>query len=311
MTARKITYEIVEDLFKSKGYKLISTTYEASGRKLDYECKRHPGEILHATYTDMNREKAGCPYCSGRKLHYLDVKKEFEDRGYTLISKSIGSGKEKVQYKCPNHPNEELWIAPAGLKAGSGCPLCGQDNRTKNLVKSTYEEIRDEFLEKGYILLSKEYKGVNYKYQFQCANHPEEELWINITDFRNGGGCKFCTIESNESKGEKAIKDWLDEHEIQYDREVKFEECKHIDYLRFDFLVPYTDGTFCLIEFDGRLHYRPYNDSEKNRKQFENQKIRDQIKNEFCSKHNIDLLRISYKELKNIDKILELKFITE
>ena len=58
------------------------------------------------------------------------------------------------------------------------------------------------------------------------------------------------------------------------------------------------------IEFDGRHHFKPI-EYFGGVKAFEKIKINDNIKNEYCFDNNIKLLRISYKNIKSINLILE------
>lgn len=68
--------------------------------------------------------------------------------------------------------------------------------------------------------------------------------------------------------------------------------------LFFDFYLP--DYNIC-IEYDGQQHFNPICFGGKKYKDlsiktFENTIKRDSIKNIFCEKNNIKLLRISYKD---------------
>ena len=70
--------------------------------------------------------------------------------------------------------------------------------------------------------------------------------------------------------------------------------------LRFDF---YLNKYNTLIEFDGQQHFRPV-DFFNGEEGFRLTQLRDNIKNEYCKNNNIPLLRISYKEINNIENIL-------
>ena len=59
------------------------------------------------------------------------------------------------------------------------------------------------------------------------------------------------------------------------------------------------------IEYDGELHFQPFSLSENSLKKFEGQKKRDIYKDKLCKENNIKLIRISYKEFDDIEKILE------
>ena len=68
------------------------------------------------------------------------------------------------------------------------------------------------------------------------------------------------------------------------------------------------NGTIKLIEFDGLQHY------SKTRSVYATEKVKkhDEIKNEYCKRNNIELLRIPYWWLKNNRISIELeKFINK
>ena len=71
----------------------------------------------------------------------------------------------------------------------------------------------------------------------------------------------------------------------------------------FDFYLPLKK---LLIEYDGEQHFKiAFNNKEK----LKNTIIRDNLKNDFIKKSNYRLLRISYKNKKDLDKILKDLFI--
>ena len=105
-----------------------------------------------------------------------------------------------------------------------------------------------------------------------------------------------CNECSNKiSKGEKYIIDYLAENNIEFEYQKKFDDCKHINHLIFDFYLPETNT---IIEYDGEFHYRDVHGG------LEIQKIRDSIKNEYCYKNNIKLIRIPFYKFNEIEDIL-------
>jgi hypothetical protein len=115
---------------------------------------------------------------------------------------------------------------------------------------------------------------------------------------------EFLQCETNrKSFGEKKIKEFLDENSISYIREKKFESCKNIKELPFDFYLP--EYNIC-IEYDGELHYRSSSffggDEALNRI-----KKNDIIKSNWCLKNKIKLIRIPYKKKNKIFKILSIE----
>jgi very-short-patch-repair endonuclease len=109
----------------------------------------------------------------------------------------------------------------------------------------------------------------------------------------------------NESKGEKIIADYLTKKSIVFEREKRFNGCKNIKKLAFDFYFP---SNSVLIEFDGRQHYEIVNfcrSREKAIKSHVRLKENDNIKNKFAEANNFHLLRIKYDQINEIDKILD------
>ena len=91
----------------------------------------------------------------------------------------------------------------------------------------------------------------------------------------------------------------------------KDKRCRNSYILEFDFKINYEDGTYCLLEYDGSLHYKTWNNSKESKKHLARQKENDTIKNNFCKENNIYLLRIPYWDYDNIEKILTESFCLE
>ena len=115
-------------------------------------------------------------------------------------------------------------------------------------------------------------------------------------------GCPRCS----SSKGEKLIEEYLVKYKIKYTPNKKFIGCKNKKQLRFDFYLP--EYNLC-IEFDGMQHFIPFGfGSEDKNEKFKRTKINDEIKNNFCIRNSIPLLRIPYTKIKGIKKVLDNTF---
>ena len=100
--------------------------------------------------------------------------------------------------------------------------------------------------------------------------------------------CPVC----KESKGEKEIRLYLDNNNINYVIQKKFNGCRHKRKLPFDFYLP--NYNMC-IEYDGIQHFEPIGIFGGN-KRYDEQQIKDNLKNVFCEKENIILIRIKYND---------------
>ena len=137
------------------------------------------------------------------------------------------------------------------------------------------------------------YINVNSQIDIICPYHG---LNINTAyKILQGFGCVEC------SKGEKEIAKYLDKNNISYYRQHKFEDCRNIHQLPFDFYIP---SIRTIIEFDGKQHYEPMSHFG-GIEAYERLQINDNIKNEYCEDNYIDLVRIKYDSIDNIESILD------
>jgi hypothetical protein len=149
----------------------------------------------------------------------------------------------------------------------------------------------------------------DFRYSYDKSEYITNQTKLVITcpvhgDFQQrplshlqGNGCPNCS----ESKGEKQIAKYLDKNNISYFRQHKFDDCKSIFTLPFDFYIP---SKRTIIEFDGKQHYEP-NEHFGGLKAYESLKVNDKIKNDYCEDNFIDLIRIRYDQVDRIFDILK------
>lgn len=103
---------------------------------------------------------------------------------------------------------------------------------------------------------------------------------------------------NTKSIGEKRIEYYLKENNINYIEQKQFDNCRNKLPLRFDFYLPDYD---LLIEFDGSFHFIAI-DEFGGTKTLEDRQTSDIIKNIYCIENNKKLLRISYNNIKTLEK---------
>lgn len=174
------------------------------------------------------------------------------------------------------------------------CPTC---NNSSDKQVMTIEEGQEKINK----LFNGEYKLLQFKsYHSQALfQHKCGFIWHERYDgFLLSRGCPKCY--KIKSKGEQYIEQWLKNNGInyicQYGLNPPFKRYK------FDFFLPDYN---LAIEYQGEQHYK---DKSKIWEGLEKVQKRDAIKKEYCLNNNIELLEISYLDIKKIPIILSSKF---
>ena len=295
--------------FKTEVFNLFNSEYEVVGEYKNNRTKilmKHIncGKIYKQTPKDIVVNKSGCPYCGGtRKLTDDEFQARFNDISndeYECLDeyKSMRVKIRIKHLKCGNI----FKMNPVEFLSGQGCPDCRYEKTTK-----THEEFLKELKEvhgNNFEVLE-EYKNSYTKINVKC-NKCGIVYKKNPNGLLKGYGCLNCT-PINTSKGVSNIENYLIENNIKYLKEYIFDDCKHNGHLRFDFALFDNDNNLiCLIEFDGEQHYRAV-DFFGGKDKFKDTQTKDEIKNNYCEKNNIKLIRISYKDENNINNILKLE----
>lgn len=284
----------------SPQYDYSKVVYIRSKEKVIVSCKKH-GDFLVRPNSILNG--SGCPKCGALikpesimvfKDEFIERANKVHDNKYEYIKYTRMH--EKATIKCPIHgvfkqdANNHI--------SGSGCFKCGLLIRGNGRA-STQEDIINKFIKKhGNVY---DYSKVNYKRSFIkveiiCKKHGSFYQAPNM--HLSGCGCPICKA----SKAEKLIYNYLSDNNIKFISQKTFIDCKNIKPLPFDFYIPNLN--IC-IEYDGELHYKCFRRSSSGIAKLVKTQKNDSIKNEYCLKNNIKLIRIPYWEIDNIYSILE------
>lgn len=261
--------------------------------KIDgYEWSTKPHSLL---------EGHGCPECSHRKQNWYDVEgfnKKMKIKYPTITPLGIFTRtKDKIRFRC-NDCNYEWDTEPNVLLNNDeyyGCPKC-------NGFAPVSEAEMVERLSKvnSRVTYISGYHGIVKSAKFKCADCGNE--WdTRVTSVLSGNGCPKC----NMSHGEIAIGNFLDKIGVKYRSQYTFNECKHSRVLPFDF---YIKSKNIAIEYQGEQHYKPVDFAGKGKQwaiaNYEQVKIRDKIKYDYCNDNKIKLIEIPYTDFDNIEEIL-------
>ena len=136
-----------------------------------------------------------------------------------------------------------------------------------------------------------DYKNLHSRIIIECREHGDFELKAS-SHLNSSSSCPFCY----KTSGERLIMKILNSYKINFERQKKFTDCRNIHELPFDFYI--TSMRLC-IEFLDKNHFN------KDFEHFEKLKINDKIKNDYCEDNYINLIRIKYDEVDNIESILK------
>jgi len=212
-----------------------------------------------------------------------------------------GSGDKTLFFKCKNCG--EIWdMRWNNIISGNNCPYCsGKRSGKTNNLKILYPEISKEWnYEKNQSNPEEFTYGSSKKAWWICEKGHEWFTEISNRTSKNNTNCPKCS----ESKGEKSIQKFLEENNILYTSQKKFQGCKDKRELPFDYYI--AELNMC-IEYQGMQHFRNVSftsDKEKSKREYVSLKKRDNIKKKFCRNNGIYLLEISYLDFNNIEKIL-------
>ena len=166
-----------------------------------------------------------------------------------------------------------------------------------------------------FVIQSKNSFGDSYEYDINKFNDldnlaevfcKQHQRWFEVFPKEHISG-KRCPFD-NESKGETLVRVYLEKNKISFKQYQKLQGCfSEINgrciLLTFDFYLPELN---VVIEYDGEQHFRPI-ERFGGEKTFNRQKMLDEIKNKFCDKSNIKMIRLPYtvKKSTDIKKLLD------
>jgi len=269
-------------------YDYSKSNYINSTTKVIVTCPIH-GDFL--TLPNNHMGGSGCPKCHGTKKRttqeFIDDALKIHGNRYDYSSSNYLSSEKPIEIICKVH-GPFLQIAANHLK-GDNCPKC-----VGNQKSNTIEFIKKAKLIHGDRFNYDKVEYVNNKTPIviTCPKEGHGDFVMKPNSHLSGSGCPICS----ESRGEKFLSLVLNDLNLKFTRQAKFKDCtnlkdgKYCRRLPFDFYLPEKNT---VIEYDGIQHFKgvEYWGGENS---FQTQQTRDKLKNDFCKRNNIKMIRIPY-----------------
>lgn len=236
-------------------------------------------------------EGYGCPKCGieVRQLTINELLKKFRQlhgNKYNYSKVDSAAMLDHIIIGCPKHGKFHQRVQVHLI--GRGCPKCAF--RARRLTQEQFIEKANTTHDFAYDYSLTKYIGIHSKVIVICSKHGEFSTEPSLHIQRTG--CPKCS----SSSGERLIRKILKKHNVKFNEQQTFPDCRNKYPLKFDFFLPNHN---LLIEYDGKHHfeliYRSKNDTEEIVQQrHEVVKLHDKIKNEYALRNNMKLLRVKY-----------------
>lgn len=309
MSKTRWNYDLVSEFINdNSNCTLISTEFKTAKTKMLFICSC--GNQFETTFEKFRlRNKRQCNDCGFKaqlekqSLSFEEVNKFVnENSNCTLLSESYKNTKTNLKFKCKC--GEIFHKTFEKFKKSLMCKECSYEQISISQTFD-YSFVKYYIESKSCEILSRQYNSCEDLLDIKCSCGEIYMTTFNSFKNENQIRCKRCT--NKMSKGEILIEEYLRSNRINYETQFTFDNLKAFNNkqkLKFDFAIFIESSLYCLIEFDGKQHDNPVEYFGGN-ESFEILKYNDTKKNEYCLNNNIKLIRIPYKQMKNIENILD------
>ena len=265
----------------------LNQTYKNQNQKLKFKCG-NCGKIYYNTFNNLRVQKiCQCLSCNRSvvQTHSVEyVEKKLKSINLTLLNKNFTNLHflEVEDLEGYKHSNISLYTYIANKNSNIQHMRFHRANKYTLYNMQHYLELHDRDVR----LCDISFKHINvHNYKIECICPECGEVfrasWHNIKCGTRERCYKCSQIEYN-------VKKYLDEKNINYIQQKRFDDCKNKRALPFDFYLPQYN--LC-IEVNGTQHYR---EQQIFSETLEHRKMIDNIKKEYCKKNNILFLELPY-----------------
>lgn len=306
-------YKQIKEKCEEKGYELITKQNEIMNNQslVTYICPIHGEYTTRVTSIMQGKSCYKCSRNNALTKAWQKRKGNYHDNTYEKLLNACKQNSYEplfddesdlryhsyVKYICPKHGVKQIRVG--NLINGKRCNECNIEYKHE-LFKFTPDEVVDRIENLGSKIYNpEEYINQDIKNLIVSCPRCGSKFTTSLKHFLQHGGQQCSGCYRKESIGELRIRHYLEDHDIKFDSEKMFDDCRDNGMLRFDFYLPDMD---IAIEFDGEQHFI---DNHYFNYDFNKNRLHDEIKTQYCIDHGIKLIRIPYKKLDYINDILE------
>lgn len=258
------------------------------------------GRLRHSDY-GLSRTAASALFCSMPETRLFAIEEgEYEiklsvDSLWTIHEKFLIRGlvgcSKRANITCTCGKQMKMYEVSTLESGRLSCQSCAR--RTADFT-AFYQSISDE----GYVVV-KDFEDTRptarSRITLQCPDETHQpysthqDRWMNL-----GARCPSC---SAFSVGERKVREFLQERDIEFSEQIKFDGLIGIGnrQLSYDFMIE-MNGENILLEIDGSGHFKPTTfggrDTDVSEQAYQQQVEHDKTKTDFAVQEGLRLVRI-------------------
>ena len=276
---------------KKKKGKLLSREYINANTKYWWQC--HKKHEFPATFSSLKNQGTWCPKCSkNARLLISEVKAEALRRGIKILSNSYKNAKARLKVRCSCgmiwHTNYD------SIKSGRKCQDCARNK------KYDLNRLRAEAAQRKGRCLAKVYNGAREPVMWECESGHR---WpATPSQVIRGSWCPMCDTSKAENMCRVAMESLFG---VRFNQ-VRFTDLVNRSTGRKLQIDGYNRIKKLAFEHDGAQHFREVAHF-KDQRSLADRKRLDAIKNRWCKKNGILLIR--FKQVTDLNPEDRVRYI--
>ena len=214
---------------------LRDSIYTSARENIRVYCLKHGAfEKVASALLKDNRSKHPCPKCVKEILaeeviaawpDYLEKIKNAVDCSDLDFSQVEYKGsQEKIEIICKKHGSFKA-IPASMLNKKSGCPKCGQSNRTKLGASKILDRLREVHGE-TYNFEIPEDAVRQTKIKYVCSKHGSK--FAKIDALLQGKGCRDCAVEARAANRTLTTAEWIKRARKVHGERYSYDKSKYV-----------------------------------------------------------------------------------